>query len=40
MILEPVADGSMWEFEVPEDGAIDAAAALEDATGIGRSSAD
>jgi penicillin-binding protein 2 len=40
MILEPVADGSMWRFEVPPGGAIDAAAALEDATGVGRATAD
>ncbi|MBX3314814.1 MAG: penicillin-binding protein 2 [Actinobacteria bacterium] len=40
MILEPIADGSIESFQVPEGGLIDAEAAAERASGIQTSSTD
>ena len=34
MVLEPIADGSIGQFELPTDGAIDAEAAAQASAGL------
>jgi penicillin-binding protein 2 len=40
LVLEPIADGSIFQFQVPRGGAIDAEAAAADAAAIGTSTTD
>lgn len=40
MVLEPIADGSIFAFTVPTDGTIDAESAAEQSAGLGNSGGD
>jgi penicillin-binding protein 2 len=40
LVLEPIADGSIYRFNVPSGGEIDAEAAADDAASIGTSTTD